>query len=354
MYRKKPEIRLFVYPAVAGLLLLAGMSFIKTPLTLSTYAEIFPKEKWLLTRGGNGEIISNHIDYTNGRLNSYSIANFERGEYVSLRFSKFLGSKKEISAGDTIAVINSSNLQDQLMTALAQLEIAAANLDVQKSPSKQSVIAEAEYKLQASAKKIDEQKIIFERTKQLHTKGFASQQEYDLQKNTLDLLELEYRVNEASVTTLKTGVKPEEISLLETQIKAARTRINYLRGKENEYTVIAPFSGSLIPSFSPDTLLYASDRSDVVLHIPLSLNDINGINENSSITVSFPEFNFKAAGKVLNIDKEVKMIERRQAVFISVLLPNTQNRLLQGMVLKCEIELQTVSLLTYLYETAKH
>lgn len=57
----------------------------------------------------------------------------------------------------------SSQLQDDLVTAIAELEIATANLKSQNSPAKESEINEAAFRLAATEKRIQEQKILFER-----------------------------------------------------------------------------------------------------------------------------------------------------------------------------------------------
>lgn len=164
MIKNKKKSALFIGLHSVLIAILAGASFlVEVPFKIRSYAEIFPKEKWLLTRGGNGELVSSHIDYTHRRVNSYSTANFDRGEYVSLDFGKFLQNKTELLKGDTLAIMASSQLQDDLVTAIAELEIATANLKSQNSPAKESEINEAAFRLAATEKRIQEQKILFER-----------------------------------------------------------------------------------------------------------------------------------------------------------------------------------------------
>lgn len=346
---------LFFGIAPTLLVLLPAVSlFVKMQYDVSSYAEIFPREKWLLTRGRNGEMISTHIDYAKGRIGSYGLANFERGESVSLDFSQYLGDKTELTKGDTIAFMNSTNLVDEMLTATSQMEVAAANLKSQNSPAKEALISEASLKVASAQKKIEEEKIIFDRIKQLFDKGYSSQQEYDTEKSKLELLEIERRVNEASLQNLKTGVKPEEAALLASQIKAAKEKIGFLHDKQIKYTLTAPFSGKLIPSFHADTLLNLSNWSEAVLHMPITLTDIANVKEGDNLTVYFPEKGISYTGKVLNVGKEVKMMNNKQTVFVSLLIPNAEENLLPGMVLKCSMGGQTVSLAKYVYETVRH
>ena len=347
--------RLFFGLAPTLLVLLPAISFfVKMQYDVSSYAEIFPREKWLLTRGRNGEMISTYIDYAKGRIDSYGLSNFERGESVSLNFSQYLGDKTQLSKGDTIALMNSTNLSDELISATSQVEVASANLRSQNSPAKEALISEAALKVVSAEKKIEEEKIIFERIKQLYTKGYSSQQEYDTEKNKLELLEIEARVNQANLQNLKTGVKPEEAALLESQIKAAKAKISFLHDKQCKYTLVAPFGGKLIPSFHADTLLNLSNWSDAVLHMPITLTDIANVKEGNNLTVYFPEKGISYTGKVLTVGKEVKMINNRQTVFVSLLIPNAEENLLPGMVLKCSMGGQSVSLARYVYETVRH
>lgn len=343
--RKKRAVSFLVIFIISLLIILFISSFIQVPFQIKTYSEVFPKQKWLLTRGKGGEIISNVIDYTQGHTVKYDISNFERGEVVSVDFLNYLSEKKEFKKGDTIVFIKSSEVLNQLALAEGELNVAIADLKAQDSPQKAPLIDEAEARLRYINEKIHEQKILFKRTEQLYQKGLTSQQEFELQQGTYNLLKIEQNISEAQVKNLKTGVKEEDIELLKSRIDAARANLTALRQHQKQHIVISPIEGKIIASYSPDTLLHVSDFGTVVLHVPVKIIDLKEFTPGQTITLSttLTEEIFK--GKVLSVEKEVHLIGIQQVVFISVLVSNRNGTLLPGMILENNLNLRETSLL---------
>lgn len=334
IYRQKKILHIsgiIFFICVAFLILSA---FVETPLQIKTYSEVFPKERWFLTRGNSGQVISNLIDFTLGHSSFYNISEFERGEFVSIKFSEYLNGKREIKTGDTIANIKSSDVQDRLLSAKGELEIAMANLKSQNSSQKEPLIREAENKLKYTVEKIEEQKILLERATQLFQKGFSSKQEYELQKWNFDLLQIEEKIYRSQVENLSTGVKPEEARHLEAQVEAIEKKLNFLKRMESDYILISPIDGKIISSFSPDTLLNIANYREIVLHTPVKVDDLNEFKEGQNLTVDFPSYGESTKGKIISINKQVRIVNGQQVVFLSVLLQNKNEKFLPGMVVE--------------------
>lgn len=324
--------------------------FIEIPNSIPVYAEIFPKEKWLLSRGSNGEVISTHIDYLKGRNKSYSITNFERGEFLNIIFTDSVLNSSTIRQGDTIAFIKSNKLEEELLAANSDLDVALANLKSENSPAKEALLEEARYKLAYSEKKIQEQHIIYDRVRQLFEKGFSSQQEFDLNKNLLDLLKIEYRINEANLKSLTTGIKPEEIAALESQIKSIRKMSDYLENKKLQFTLTAPFSGTILPTYRTDTLFQLTNKQDVILQIPMELSVIKKIKSGGLQLLEFPDFKKRVDGTIASVGSEVKILDGKQIVFVTVLVSQQDDFLIPGMILRCNILSGDVTVAGYILE----
>ncbi len=103
--------------------------YIRLNLSIKTVGEVFPKEKCILERGNNGQLVSKLIDYERGHVVQYALNQFERGEYVSLFFN--VEKKRYFNKGDTILSILSSNVEERLTELQGEYEIAKANLNVQ-------------------------------------------------------------------------------------------------------------------------------------------------------------------------------------------------------------------------------
>ncbi|MBI1937044.1 MAG: hypothetical protein HYS25_02870 [Ignavibacteriales bacterium] len=334
IYRRKKTSHIILFTLGTIPVLLFASSFVEVPLTINTYSEVFPKQKWILTLDSESGIVSNLIDYTQGHSSHYKISNFERGEFISADFQEYIKDKKEFSKGDTVLYMRSSNVNDQLIAAEGELETAIAKLKSQSTAQKEPLIEEAGNKVKLMQTKIEEQKNLLERTQKLFEKGYSSQQEYELQKWNLDLLEIEKKVYAAQLENLKTGVKPEEIKFLESGIKAAKERMKFLKERLSQLVFLSPIAGKVISSFSTDTLLNVTNYDGIVLHTPIKISDMNQIKIGQTIKISLTGFDHVYNGEILSINKEVKFIDGQQVIFVSLLLENFSNQLLPGMVVE--------------------
>lgn len=355
VYRQKKAKYSLIAFAVLIVLLLAASAFIEVPFKIKTYAEVFPREKWLLTRGGSGELVSNVIDFVQGHPVQYNISQFQRGEFIAADFSDFLKEgKKEFSKGDTVVIMKSSSVRDELISTQGELEVSLANLKSQSSAQKEPLIREAEHRLKMTEEKLAEQEVLYDRAKKLFDKGFSSQQEFELQKWTRDQLEIERKVNHAQLENLKTGVKPEEIKLLESEVSSIRAKLNFLKERESQLLVKSPIEGTIVASYTPDTLLHVSNFRQVVLHVPVKLQALPEFREGQEFPITFTDIQGKFRGRVIAVGKEVIFLEGQQVVFVSILMDNEIDRLLPGMVLESSVELRKITLLDYILKLVFH
>jgi hypothetical protein len=323
-------------------------NFILTPMRINTYSLVFPKEKWLLTHGNGEQIISTVIDYSKGHTTQYNYSQFERGEFVSMHFGSALKKRNQFTVGDTILSMRSSNIQDQLVVAEGDLQVAIANLNSQSSAQKESIVKEAESRLKYIEEKIVEQEVLVDRTKQLFEKGYSSKQEFELQKWNLDLLQIEKKILLAQLENYSTGVKPAEVKYLQTQISAIKLRLDFLKKREAQLSILAPINGITVYTLSPDTLLNIVNSRQLILQMPIRAIDIIEFKVGQKIPISFSGLDYEVFGTVASIDKEVKFLNRQQIVLVSVLIENSSNQFLPGMIIENSLNLRKITLLEQL------
>ena len=340
----------YLFPAVIVsiiLLILILNFFIKPDLTIKTICEVFPKEKWILTRGNNGQIISSMIDYTKGHTVQYSLNQFERGEYISLKFF-FDNEKRLINRGDTVISIISSDVKERLATVEGELEIAKADLRSQSVGEKESLIKEAEARLKYTIEKINEQNVLLQRMQSLFGKGLSSQQEYETQKWILDLLEIEKEIFKAQLENFSTGAKSAVINLIRSQINSIDSRLNSLKERKSGLTIVAPISGYITNVFSPDTLVALINDKEIVLYTPIKIEDLGLLSKGQSVRLSISDFEGEYSGSVIDVSREVKFLNNQQVAFISVWIDNKDGKLLPGMVKESFLRIKEISFFEYI------
>jgi hypothetical protein len=322
----------YLLPAILMSLLLLVLllnAIFTLQLNIKSFSEIYPKEKWILTWGTNGQIISNMIDYSSGHTVAYNLNQFERGEFISLKFNPLDKTGKIINKGDTIISMSSSEVEERLTTAEGELEVAKANLQSKNTGEKESVIEEAKNRLGYTIEKINQQQVLFNRDSVLYEKGLISEQE-------------------SQIKDLSTGVKTEEVDLLKSQIKSIESRLNVLNKRKNNLTIVSPITGYISDTFSPDTLLVLINDRETIIRIPIKIEDIDLLKNRKTVKIGFADSDTEYKGSIISISREVKFIDNQQVVFVSILIKNTDGRLMSGMVKETYIKLNEISLFKYL------
>lgn len=341
----------YLLPAILVSLLLLTLllnAIFTLQLNIKSFSEIYPKEKWILTWGTNGQIISNMIDYSSGHTVAYNLNQFERGEFISLKFNPLDKTGRIINKGDTIISMSSSEVEERLITAEGELEVARANLQSKNTGEKESVIEEAKNRLNYTLEKINQQQVLFNRDSVLYKKGLISEQEYDSQKWLLDLLLVEKKIYESQIKDLSSGVKTEEVGLLKSQIKSIETRLNVLKKRKNNLTIVSPITGYISDTFSPDTLLVLVNDRETILRVPIKIEDIDLLRNHKTVKIGFADSDTEYEGGIISISREVKFVDNQQVVFVSILVKNNDGKLMSGMVKETFIKLNEISLFKYL------
>lgn len=321
--------------------------FIKPNLIISTVSEVYPLERWILTKGNSDQIISSLIDYSYGNRTNYNLHQFERGEHASFYFNPNKFGDKFIQKGDTVLSIHSTSISERIIDAEGQLEIAEYDLKSKSSGEKYELIKEAELRIKYADEKINELNVLLEREKVLFEKGLSSKQDYETSLWILELQKIEKSISELQLENLNTGVKKEEIDLIESRIRAAKSKLKYLKENENNMHFVAPISGFVGNTFSSDTLLLVTNDEYVILNTPVAVGDISLLNRGETINFSFDD-NFIYKGEIVSISREVKYLNSKQVVEILIKVENSDGKLLPGMLKQSNLILKEITFFEYL------
>jgi multidrug resistance efflux pump len=202
--------------------------------------------------------------------------------------------------------------------------------------------------LNYTEEKINEQKILFHRVLSLYEKELSSLQEYETQKWILDLLEIEKEIYKAQLESLLTGVKDEEINFIESQIRSIESRLDFLKRRKDKLEIISPISGYITDVFSPDTLLALVNDKEIILHTPVNIEDIELLKNTQNVSLNIDSIEKEFLGLVISVSREVKFINERQVVFVSIKLDNEDGQLLPGMVKGSFLRIKEISLFEYI------
>lgn len=280
-----------VVAAVITLLIIFALilnSSITFPESISTFMEVMPRQKWILTKGAEGQLASVLIDHKTGYSSNFSITQFDRGESMSFEFLNSMKTKKMLLEGDTIGFVFSSDLALLNTRLEGELEMANAQIASKKSGEKESLVKEAQEKLAHAEIKLAAKKSTFNRTEQLYKKELISVEEYEAVVWSIKQLELERDIYKSQLESITSGVKIEDVKLIESSAKMLKRQLASLNQRQNSFTITTPISGVVNSSFSPDTLLSVLELDTIVLKTPIRTAEIGRFKEGTKVRIVIP------------------------------------------------------------------
>lgn len=316
---------------------------------MNAFAQVQPTHNWIISRGTSGQISSVVVDYISGTSSGNETIQFDRGEDVTFTFTDVLSKKSKIDKGDTIAVIQSSQLNEKIISLEGELAIAKANLLSQTTGEKEELINEAEANLELAKSRVAQKKIIYDRYQQLFNKNLVSQEEFETHKWEYRLLEIDVQIYKSKLEALKTGVKPQEAAIISLQMETIEKQLQFIKERTSKLYITSPIDGVADQKFSSDTLLTVFKTDEVILDTPIRISEMDKVEVGSSLKIELQKNDITVSGKIISISKEVKILDGNQVVFARVLIDNSTEKLLPGMIVDCTLRLGKISLNNYLY-----
>ena len=329
-----------------AILLFGIMLFIpiKIPYSIKGYSKIVPVKKWMLTKGADGELIANTINYLTGTGENFSVTQINRGENVQFFMNTSIISKGYVSAGDTIAFFESSQAEEQLVELVGELEIAKALMKSNVSGEKEALIRQAKKELDFAITESAELEKIFQRYKQLINKNLVSSEEFESALNKSRLAKLEIDIATAKLQAIQSGVKKEVVEINQAKINKLQKQLDVLQKRRNLFTIICPISGKITKSYSPDTLIIVTENNSHLALLPIKYEDCFSVHKNQMVKLMPEGSKYILDGKVLSIDKEIKILNNHQTVMATVLVSEPAEDLQMGMIVKCTINCEPIIL----------
>ncbi|MCC6395641.1 MAG: hypothetical protein IT282_01395 [Bacteroidetes bacterium] len=321
---------------------------VKVHQSIITVFEVYPLQKWILTKGEEAPIISAVTDYRAALSNEIHVFQFERGESMEFRLVPSVKMKTSVARGDTIAVLGSSRIRERLAELKGALNVARADLAVRRAGEKQPVVEEESQRVEHAAARIQEKKILFERAQELYKKGYVSREEFDAAQWQLKEAELEHGIHRAALQASLTGSKAEELQMVRAMIASYRGEIALLESRLQSFILLAPIPGDVVRSFSVDTLFTVSNCSCAILHAPIRCAQAHHLTEGESLCISLKNVPGETTGVLVDLAKRVDVINGVQVRYARIALERDACPLLPGLTVGGEIILPRVRASEYL------
>jgi multidrug efflux pump subunit AcrA (membrane-fusion protein) len=351
--RLSGRIKLTILIISAAIIISILFINVKLPYTISTFGQIQPSQRWILTSGTDGQLIASTVNYKTGVSDGYRVSQFAREGTMSLQLRRDAINGDYLHAGDTVATIYSSETNERLTQLKGQLETMRASLIANSHGEKEAVLRGLEAALGHAREKADNQQRIFERQRALYQRQLITQEEYDIAESENRLLSIEVDIARTQLESAATGAKPEEIEYLKTEITALANEVNTLEQRIASFSIVSPISGKITRVYAPDTLIIVSDISTHVVLIPIQSSDAIYVRSNQDIEIDTNGRNGTVRGHMVLIDEATHFIKGQQTCMGTAIIDSCATELSLGMISRCKVICDRVTLGEYIKRMIK-
>ena len=191
-----------------------------------------------------------------------------------------------INQGDTIATLDDQDIQNNINTAQAQLQINEQQLN------------SAQVSMEKFKINVDDAKRNYDRQKTLLEKNAISQMDFETAEKTFNTAQADYNLGNASIETSKANIEAQKVSIQKYQSDLTNTVI-----KSPISGVISDKALNIGQMTSPGTVLAkVNDISSVYARIQVSQDKISNVKIGQAATVTVDGGDKKYDGVIQNMD----------------------------------------------------
>lgn len=337
MLRKYSVILLFIAPL-----------FILAPFEVNYLIEanslVYSAKEWRLTRDNNGELSSMIIDNDRNFSTAKTDYIFDRGDVAKINF---FNHNKTIDENDTIAIINSDVINEQIIGLESELAVAKAEFRDKVTGQKASIIKEFDDKLKIAKSNVEFTALQLKRAEKMVKEDLIPQLEYEQFKNAHDLAKINSELAYKSLETVSTGEKSEILAVIQSQINTLEERIVNLKQKKDKYIIKAPFSGIINYYQDSIDLIKIKDPSNYIVKIPVKVYEIGYVDLDDKVELSIDKTDNIYNAVITNIEDEIRIRGRHQYFLVTARVTNPDKFIRPGMICKASIYSEEIPLYTF-------
>lgn len=319
---------------------------IKIPHSITVHGKILPSREWIVSKS-DGILITMLSDNKTGINRNYAVSEFVRGDAIQFVVDNDLVSGKAVSVNDTVGAIYSNEISRMISELDGELETARKTLEMYTSGEKEGIVEEVESRLAYMKKQAEENRKLFERKKAQFEKNVISAEEYELYKGTSELSDINVVMTEAQLKSVQTGVKPQEINYVRSQITSLQRQLDILNQRNNNYTLTSQVTGIARRIASGDTLLIISDTTEYIAYMPVRWEDRDLLFTGQDVYITIPSGRLTPEARMLRVEHAVYNINGKQVFMATAVVNKNTEELMPGLMVECKIDCDPVTPLEY-------
>jgi putative peptide zinc metalloprotease protein len=260
-------------------------------------------------------------------------------DLAALKLVRLVKDGQEVKAGDSVAVLASNQVANEIAAETSVLEKVESELALLMAPPKKEAVAEAEAQVTAARANYQQRDRDLQRIEELASKDLITHEELDTKRAEVAIAKAELVNKDASLQLLRSPPKPEEVAVLQAEIDRQMAKLGFLRSQQAAQTIRAPMSGRVDIRQADDEILSIVDDREVEILVPVSDFDVELIKLGQEVQLkvrSYPSEVFQ--GKVTHVPLSAEVVDNNAIFAVSVVVDNEEGRLRNGMTGYAKIE----------------
>lgn len=330
-------------------LLIALFYPFKISYNLESIGTIYPIEEWKITQDGSGNLIGSHRYNLTGITSKINSWQFKAGDLSGMEVVIKPDSLVHVHQGDTLIRMYSTIVLEQILDYTTQINVLKSQTNELNTGEKQQIIKEAQAKLDFAKEQFVIKEKEYKIAKELFDGGAIASLEFSQKENAFMLAKIEIERATKDLQIVETGQKIETIHVNQTQIDAIQKKLDYLRKVNTGYVITAPFEGDIMPTDLPEDVLVLKKVKECLVEIPVKINDLKYIKDQSVIEILDARDNLKYTAQMIRKGTTSKIVDSKSVAFLlaKINVPNQQPITL-GLGAKCYIKCDELSQIDYL------
>lgn len=342
----------FLYFGI-GLAILIGVIYCPIKFTYIVYStgKVFPTYEWVLGRTYDGRITETIKNNQLGLISSYAGKEFQRGDVFDFYINPEINDKQFVERGETIGILNSTELMRQINQLKGEREVEKALLKVYSTGQKIQTIKEAETNLTLAKERFSIQDKLISRQSELFKDSLISPQQYDIAKNDYELSKINLALAEAQIKTLSTGEKPEQIKFIIEKIENLTGQISSLESRKEALQIKAPFAGLIQRKkggvSSVEVLANIVDTSSYIIVTPIKIKEFKNLAKGQKCILKLFNTDCEMEATICHIDNAIQIIGGKQAIYVTAKIDKKCLGVYPGIFAQTNIECGEYTIIDY-------
>ena len=315
------------------LLLLIVLFVVKYDLRVSRQCEVRAIASYTVTNQPQSYLLEEKL-FIEGEQERREV-NFQRtisSQYGAVKIDPVVKEGQEVTAGEIIAHLSSSQYTSELESFQAQVQSAQANYELLKKGPRPEELQKAENEVERISLLLSNKEKEKSRIEQLWEQKLVSEEEWNKVKTDYDVLKAELAIAKNELQILKETPRPEELQKAAADLEKLKAQVSFYQQQVNSGQLKTPITG-LVTKVRPSEDVISIARYDTVLiMIPVSEKDMDVLHTGQDIKTkvnSYPGRSFW--GVVSKIAQQAEDNDGQNIFWITAKASNLDLALKPGM-----------------------